>query len=88
MATMHLMPKLSAKVPSAFVGLIIATVVEFAIVRNVGSKTNVVADISPIKGHFPVPVWFDDMYADATPKRGLESNPHAASGATTRSWCR
>eukprot|EP00449_Zooxanthella_nutricula_P013658 CAMPEP_0198522994 /NCGR_PEP_ID=MMETSP1462-20131121/21862_1 /TAXON_ID=1333877 /ORGANISM="Brandtodinium nutriculum, Strain RCC3387" /LENGTH=604 /DNA_ID=CAMNT_0044252671 /DNA_START=27 /DNA_END=1841 /DNA_ORIENTATION=+ len=62
MLVMEFLPKIPLKlfremIPSSLVAIVIAIVIEFGIVRNVGSRTNVIRDVSEFTSDtaFPVP---------------------------------
>lgn len=61
------LPKLSTRVPSALVAIIVGIIFEWAIVRPAfGSQTPIVQDIAP-NCELPRLFWFNDLYADAPP---------------------
>mmetsp|Transcript_21490 Transcript_21490/g.26365 ORF Transcript_21490/g.26365 Transcript_21490/m.26365 type:complete len:660 (+) Transcript_21490:130-2109(+) len=55
-------PKLTKAIPASLAAIIMTTIVEWALVRPVGYKTNTVKDLASVAGAFPVPVWADTMY--------------------------
>mmetsp|Transcript_2393 Transcript_2393/g.4432 ORF Transcript_2393/g.4432 Transcript_2393/m.4432 type:complete len:688 (-) Transcript_2393:53-2116(-) len=57
-----MLPRISKAFPSALAGILTPTIVEWAIVRPIGHKTNVIEDVSSVAGSFPIPVWFDSQY--------------------------
>mmetsp|Transcript_82021 Transcript_82021/g.240787 ORF Transcript_82021/g.240787 Transcript_82021/m.240787 type:complete len:632 (-) Transcript_82021:19-1914(-) len=62
------LPKLTTRVPSALVAVVLGTALEWAVVRGLGkSETTTVGDIAALKflSNFPIPLWFDSQY---TPK--------------------
>jgi SulP family sulfate permease len=56
------LPRLTKAFPSALAGILTPTIVEWALVRQVGHSTTVIEDVSSVAGSFPIPVWFDDDY--------------------------
>ena len=57
-----LLPRLTKAFPSALAGILSPTIVEWALVRPLGYKTNVIEDVSSVEGSFPIPIWFDSQY--------------------------
>jgi len=57
-----MLPKLTRLVPSSLVGLVMATIGEYAVVRPLGYRTGIVKDLADIQGIFPVPVFYHDKY--------------------------
>jgi len=57
-----MLPRLTKAFPSALAGILSPTIVEWALVRPIGHKTNVIEDVSSVEGSFPIPVWFDSQY--------------------------
>lgn len=55
-------PKLSKAIPASLAGIIVSTVVEWAIVRPAGYESNTVKDLASVSGSFPIPVWTDSAY--------------------------
>lgn len=53
-------PKLTKAVPGSLAGIVVSTILEWALVRQVGYSTNTVADLASVAGSFPVPVWVDE----------------------------
>ena len=62
-ATCLLLPRLTKRVPSSLVAIVLATTLEWAVVRPLGARTQVVSDFASVRGTLPVPVWFDDEYS-------------------------
>lgn len=60
--TYILFPKLTEAIPASLASIIVSTICEWAIVRQVGYETNTVADLASVSGTFPVPVWIDTTY--------------------------
>lgn len=60
-------PKLTKAIPASLAAIIMTTIVEWALVRPVGYKTNTVMDLASVKGKFPVPVFVDDRYESIMP---------------------
>eukprot|EP00439_Symbiodinium_sp_Y106_P044112 s2401_g5.t1 len=57
-----LLPKLSTRVPSALVAIILGTAFEWAIARSAfGTQTPIVGDIAS-QCDFPIPFWFNSIY--------------------------
>jgi len=67
MAVIYFLPKFTRKIPSSMAGIIVGTVVEFAIIRPAGFMTPTVEDAASVKGFFPIPVWVDDRYSNMMP---------------------
>lgn len=64
------LPKLSTRVPSALVAILVGTAFEWAIVRAaLHSSTPIVGDIAS-KSEYPSLFWFNDIYQDAPPLSG------------------
>jgi len=64
------LPKLSTRVPSALVAILVGTAFEWAIVRAaLHSTTPIVGDIAN-KSEYPSLFWFNDIYQDAPPLSG------------------
>eukprot|EP00913_Durusdinium_trenchii_P023524 g22101.t1 len=64
------LPKLSTRVPSALVAIIVGIIFEWAIVRPAfGSQTPIVQDIAP-NCELPRLFWFNDLYATLAWARG------------------
>jgi len=59
-----LMPRLTKKIPSALTAIFICTLLEWVVIRQLGSKTATVLDASGggVGGSFPKPVWFNSEY--------------------------
>jgi SulP family sulfate permease len=69
MLTMEFFPKIPLRifqiVPSSLLGIIFAIVIEFAIVRPTGSKTNTIRDVSEFSADTALPsVWFTNFTLD------------------------
>jgi SulP family sulfate permease len=60
-------PKLTKAIPASLAAIIMTTIVEWALVRPIGYKTNTVMDLASVKGKFPVPVFVDDRYESIMP---------------------
>jgi len=57
------LPKLTKKVPSALIAIIMGTVIEWAVVRAAfSSATPLVGDIAALHGSLPSIAWFDNRY--------------------------
>ena len=56
------LPRLTKAFPSALAGILTPTLVEWALVRQIGHRTNVIEDVSSVAGSFPIPIWFDSQY--------------------------
>lgn len=70
MAVIYFLPKLTLLFPASLAGIIVGTVIEFAIVRTTGFETPTVGDTASVKGFFPIPVWVDDRYKSEIPSLG------------------
>jgi len=57
-----MLPKLTRMIPSSLVGLVMATIGEYAVVRPLGYRTSIVQDFPSVQGILPAPVFFDDRY--------------------------
>jgi len=55
-------PKITTAIPGSLAGIIVSTIVEWALVRPIGYETNTVADLASVAGAFPSPVWIDTRY--------------------------
>ena len=66
-----MLPRLTKAFPSALAGILSPTIVEWALVRPIGHKTNVIEDVSSVEGSFPIPVWFDSQYNMPSPSFDL-----------------
>jgi len=69
MLTMEFFPKIPLRIfqiiPSSLLGIIFAVVIEFAIVRPTGSKTNTIRDVSEFSADTALPsVWFTNFTLD------------------------
>lgn len=51
--TYLLFPKLTKAIPGSLAGIIASTVLEWALIRPLGFKTNTVSDLASVKGSFP-----------------------------------
>eukprot|EP00439_Symbiodinium_sp_Y106_P045540 s2401_g5.t2 len=94
-----LLPKLSTRVPSALVAIILGTAFEWAIARSAfGTQTPIVGDIAS-QCDFPIPFWFNSIYhppafskdwetgsVPAQPKRALTSDPQVERGGSQTSF--
>jgi len=57
------LPRLTKKVPSALVAIVLSTAIEWFIIRQMlNGQTKTVGDIASAGGNFPIPVWFDSRY--------------------------
>jgi len=65
------LPRLTKAFPSALAGILSPTIVEWALVRPLGFKTNVIEDVSSVAGTFPIPVWFDSDYDMPAPSANV-----------------
>eukprot|EP00924_Labyrinthula_sp_SR-Ha-C_P003980 augustus_masked-scaffold_3-processed-gene-10.7-mRNA-1 protein AED:0.02 eAED:0.03 QI:0/-1/0/1/-1/1/1/0/638 len=63
MLTIVYIPKLTKSFPPSLAGIIVGTILEFAVVRPVGNETPLVEDLASVKGTFPKLIWFDDQYS-------------------------
>jgi len=62
-ATYILFPKYVTKaIPGSLAGIVIATVLEWVLIRPLGYETNTVEDLASVAGSFPVPIWIDTEY--------------------------
>jgi len=57
-----LLPRYSTAIPSSMVGIAVATAIEWAIVRQTGSETTTVEDLSSVAGSFPKIIFLNDEY--------------------------
>jgi len=86
MCTMEFLPKLPLKVfkliPSSLVAIIVAIVIEFAIVRNVGSRTNTIRDVSEFTADtaYPCPFFID------SPGREYDLDALGFGGGSFKHW--
>jgi len=46
-------------IPASLAAITVTTIVEWALIRNIGFQTNTVKDLASVAGTFPLPVWFD-----------------------------
>mmetsp|Transcript_21144 Transcript_21144/g.29613 ORF Transcript_21144/g.29613 Transcript_21144/m.29613 type:complete len:631 (-) Transcript_21144:160-2052(-) len=60
-------PKLTKAIPASLASIIVTTILEWALVRPVGYRTNTVKDLASVSGSFPIPVWADNDYKDLMP---------------------
>jgi SulP family sulfate permease len=62
-------PKLTRAIPASLAAIIMTTILEWALVRPCGYRTNTVKDLASVSGSFPVPVWADSKngYRDLMP---------------------
>ena len=63
MLTIYLLPKLTKAFPASLAGIILATALEFALIRPLNFETPLVEDLASVKGAFPIPVWLDSQYS-------------------------
>lgn len=61
-ATYIIVSRKTNLIPGSLAGIIVSTVLEWALVRQIGFETNTVADLASVAGSFPVPVWVDTKY--------------------------
>ena len=60
-------PRLTKAIPASLAAIIMTTILEFALVRSTGYRTDTVGDLGTVSGSFPVPVWFDPNYRELLP---------------------
>lgn len=60
--TYLLFPKITKAVPGSLAGIIVSTVLEWALVRPLGYHTNTVSDLASVEGSFPNIVFLDNRY--------------------------
>lgn len=60
-------PRLTKAIPASLAAIIMTTILEWALIRPIGYKTNTVMDLASVKGTFPVPVFVDDRYESIMP---------------------
>lgn len=60
-------PRLTKAIPASLAAIIMTTILEWALVRPIGYKTNTVMDLATVKGAFPVPVFLDERYDTIMP---------------------
>jgi len=62
-ATYILFPKyVTNAIPGSLAGIVVSTILEWALIRPLGYETNTVEDLASVAGSFPVPVWVDTKY--------------------------
>lgn len=67
-------PKIGKAIPASLAAIIVTTIFEWGLVRQIGYETNTVKDLQDVKGDFPIPVWLDSRYVgDSLPS--LEKMP-------------
>jgi len=65
--TCLLFPKLTTKVPASLMAIILASVIEHAIARPLGSGSQTVADFASVQGSLPVPIFLAASGYDLPP---------------------
>lgn len=78
LATFILFPKLTKVIPASLAAIIMSTAVEWGFIRQIGFRTDTVADLASVKGSFPMPVWFDTTYDYASEMPPLNGETLAA----------
>ena len=61
------LPKLHKAFPPAMSGLLVATFVEWVILRNIGASTPTIGEVSDVQGGFPIFFWLDEQYEGEIP---------------------
>jgi len=67
LVTYAFFPRLTNIIPASLASIIVATILEWALIRPCGYKTNTVKDLASVSGTFPISVWLDDDYKDLMP---------------------
>ncbi len=66
-------PKITNAIPASLAAIIVTTILEWVLVRQVGYKTNTVADVASVAGAFPLPVWVSSEYRNTMPPLNWET---------------
>ena len=57
-----LIPKIGKYIPASLTGILLATLLEWVIVRNTGYSTPVIGEVSTVSGGLPQFFWADPQY--------------------------